>query len=232
MPKAFVHLHGQPLLRHALDRVLAVSGVGHIVVVAPADDVDRARAVVADASAAAVSSTAAMPAAPMTSTSMKSAAVRTDVVAGGADRSASVSAGLRALLPGDDIVLVHDAARALAPAPLFEAVAERVRAGSPAVVPGLPVTDTVKVVDASGRVTSTPPRESLRGIQTPQGFRREILERAHAAGSGATDDAALVELTGVGVTVIDGDPRAVKVTSPRDLALALTILQEDIHGTG
>jgi 2-C-methyl-D-erythritol 4-phosphate cytidylyltransferase len=228
MPKAFVHLHGQPLLRHALDRVLAVSGVGHVVVVAPADDVDRARAVVADASLAAVTSPAA---APMKSAPMRSAVVRTDVVAGGADRSASVSAGLRALLPGDDIVLVHDAARALAPAPLFEAVADRVRAGSPAVVPGLPVIDTVKVVDASGRVTSTPPRESLRGIQTPQGFRREILEHAHATGSGATDDAALVELTGVGVTVIDGDPRAVKVTSPRDLALALTILQEDMHGT-
>ena len=139
--------------------------------------------------------------------------------------------GLRALTAGDDIVLVHDAARALAPAPLFEAVADRIRAGSPAVIPGLPVTDTVKVVDASGRVTSTPPRESLRAIQTPQGFRREVLERAHASGSGATDDAALVELTGVGVMVIDGDPRAVKVTSPRDLDLALTILQEDIHGT-
>ena len=58
-----------------------------------------------------------------------------------------------------------------------------------------------------------------------------MLERAHAGGAGATDDAALVELTGVGVTVVDGDPRAVKVTSPRDLDLALTILQEDLHGT-
>jgi 2-C-methyl-D-erythritol 4-phosphate cytidylyltransferase len=214
MPKAFVHLRGQPLLRHALDRVLAVSGMGHVVVVAPAGYVDPARAVVADASAAAG----------------MSAAVRTDVVAGGAERSASVSAGLGALTADDDIVLVHDAARALAPAVLFEAVAERVRSGSPAVIPGLAVTDTVKVVDASGRVTSTPPRESLRAVQTPQGFRREVLERAHAGGSGATDDAALVELTGVPVTVIDGDPRAVKVTSPRDLDLALTMLQEDLRG--
>ena len=221
MPKAFVHLHGQPLLRHALDRVLAVSGVGHVVVVAPAGYLEPARAVVADASAAARMSPAAMSA----------AAVRTDVVAGGADRSASVSAGLRALAACDDIVMVHDAARALAPARLFEAVAEQIRAGSPAVIPGVPVTDTVKLVDASGRVTSTPPRESLRAIQTPQGFRREVLEHAHASGSGATDDAALVELTGVDVTVIDGDPRAVKVTSPRDLDLALTILQEDLHDT-
>lgn len=215
MPKAFVHLHGQPLLRHALDRVLAVSGLGHVVVVAPGSHVDPARAVLADAASAVG----------------LSAAVRTDVVAGGGDRSASVSAGLQVLTGADDIVLVHDAARALAPAQLFEAVAERVRSGSPAVVPGLPVTDTIKVIDASGQVTSTPPREALRAVQTPQGFRREVLERAHAGGAGATDDAALVELTGVGVTVIDGDPRAVKVTSPRDLELALTILQEDLHGT-
>jgi 2-C-methyl-D-erythritol 4-phosphate cytidylyltransferase len=217
MPKAFVHLHGQPLLRHALDRVLAVSGVGHVVVVAPAAYVGPAQVVVADASAAGVAS----------------AAVRTDVVAGGADRSASVSAGLRALTADDDIVLVHDAARALAPPQLFEAVAGRIRTGSPAVIPGLPVTDTVKVVDAAGQVTSTPRRESLRAVQTPQGFQRTVLEHAHAHAreAGATDDAALVELTGVGVTVIDGDPRAVKVTSPRDLDLALTILQEDLHGT-
>ena len=105
-----------------------------------------------------------------------------DVVAGGAERSASVQAGLRALAADDEVVLVHDAARALAPASLFEAVAAQVGAGSPAVVPGLPVTDTVKVVDEAGRVTSTPPRERLRAIQTPQGFRREVLERAHAGG--------------------------------------------------
>src|SRR4051812_40185921 len=148
MPKAFVHLHGQSLLRHALDRVLAVSGVGHVVVVAPAAYVDAAQVVVADASAAAV----------------MLAAVRIDVVAGGADRRAAGSAGPRGPPPPDDIVLVHDAARALAPPQLFEAVAGQVRSGSPAVIPGLPVTDTVKVVDAAGRVTSTPPRESLRAV--------------------------------------------------------------------
>jgi 2-C-methyl-D-erythritol 4-phosphate cytidylyltransferase len=212
VPKAFVSLHGQPLLRHALDRVLAVAGLGHVVVVAPAAHVDAARIVAAQSSRAA------------------GVDVPVDVVAGGAERSASVAAGLQALRADDDIVLVHDAARALAPALLFEAVTARVRAGSAAVVPGLPVTDTVKVVDASGRVTSTPPRELLRAIQTPQGFRRDVLERAHACGASATDDAALVELTGVDVTVVDGDPRAVKVTSPPDLELARTILQEDTHG--
>jgi len=212
VPKAFVSLHGQPLLRHALDRVLAVAGLGHVVVVAPATHVDATLVVAAQSVRAA------------------GVDVPVDVVAGGAERSASVAAGLQALRADDDIVLVHDAARALAPAPLFEAVAAHVRAGSAAVVPGLPVTDTIKVVDASGRVTSTPPRDRLRAIQTPQGFRRDVLERAHAGGSCATDDAALVELTGVQVTVVDGDPRAVKVTAPPDLELARTILQEDTHG--
>lgn len=210
-PKAFVPLHGQPLLRYALDRVLAVAAVRHVVIVAPAGCLDDALAVSAAASAEA------------------GGAAQVDVVAGGAERSASVQAGLRALAAEDQVVLVHDAARALAPASLFEAVIAQVGAGSPAVVPGLPVSDTVKIVDEAGRVTSTPPRERLRAIQTPQGFRREVLDRAHAGGSCATDDAALVELTGVAVTVIDGDPRAVKVTTPRDLDLARTILQEDSH---
>ena len=183
----------------------------HVVIVAPAGCLDEAVAVA-------------------TGRPRPAAAAQIDVVAGGAERSASVLAGLRALGAEDQVVLVHDAARALAPASLFEAVIAQVRAGSPAVVPGLPVSDTVKVVDEAGRVASTPPRERLRAIQTPQGFRRDVLERAHADGSSATDDAALVELTGVAVTVIDGDPRAVKVTTPRDLDLARTILQEDTHG--
>ena len=149
-----------------------------------------------------------------------------DVVAGGADRSASVAAGLAALRPDDGIVLVHDVARALAPADLFGRVIRAVRAGHPAVVPGLAVTDTVKVVDAQGRVLATPDRTSLRGIQTPQGFLREVLERAHGDGASATDDAGLVERVGGHVRVVDGDPRALKITSRLDLAVATVLLQD------
>jgi 2-C-methyl-D-erythritol 4-phosphate cytidylyltransferase len=155
-----------------------------------------------------------------------------DVVPGGVDRSASVVAGLGVLQHDDAIVLVHDVARCLAPSDLFDRVIQAVRAGHPAVVPGLPVTDTIKVVDAQGRVLATPDRESLRGIQTPQGFLREVLEHAHAQTPhqpvvvSATDDASLVERAGGHVHVVTGDHRALKITSPLDLTLATALLQD------
>jgi 2-C-methyl-D-erythritol 4-phosphate cytidylyltransferase len=142
------------------------------------------------------------------------------------DRSASVQAGLGALRPQDGIVLVHDVARCLAPPELFARVISVVRGGQPAVVPGLPVTDTVKMVDAQGRVLQTPDRQSLRAIQTPQGFRREVLERAYASGVSATDDAGLVERNGGHVRVVEGDHRALKITSPLDLTVATALLQD------
>jgi 2-C-methyl-D-erythritol 4-phosphate cytidylyltransferase len=154
---------------------------------------------------------------------------RVDVVPGGADRSASVAAGIAALHADDGIVLVHDAARCLAPADLFARVIHAVRAGHPTVVPGLAVTDTVKVVDADGRVIATPDRETLRGIQTPQGFLREVLEHAHVGGGYATDDAGLVERLGGPVLVVKGDPRGLKVTSALDLAVVTALLQNGTH---
>jgi 2-C-methyl-D-erythritol 4-phosphate cytidylyltransferase len=142
-------------------------------------------------------------------------------VTGGATRQDSVRAALRALPPETDIVLVHDAARPLAPVELIEAVAAAVRAGAPAVVPGLPVDDTVKRIDSHARVVETPPRRFLRAIQTPQGFTRELLERAHQLQAPeATDDAGLVELLGEPVLVIPGSPDAFKITRPEDLARA------------
>ena len=146
------------------------------------------------------------------------------VVAGGSERSRSVAAGLAALRDDVDVVLVHDAARCLAPAALFDRLAEAVRAGAPAVVPGLAVTDTIKQVDGDGRVVATPERSSLRAVQTPQAFRRSVLVDAHASGEDATDDAALVERLGGVVTVVDGDPLAFKVTTPDDLERAGRIL--------
>jgi 2-C-methyl-D-erythritol 4-phosphate cytidylyltransferase len=141
------------------------------------------------------------------------------VVAGGAERPDSVAAGLAALPADVDIVLVHDAARALTPSSQFAAVAAAVAAGAPAVVPGVPVVDTVKQVDGSGTVVATPPRAALRAIQTPQGFRRDVLERAHATAGAhpVTDDAELVEALGLPVLVVPGDPRAHKITTPDDL---------------
>jgi 2-C-methyl-D-erythritol 4-phosphate cytidylyltransferase len=207
MPKAFAPLCGESLLAHALRGVFGCGEVGHVIIVAPASHLDQARDVAG-------------------LNRLDGHHPRVDVVAGGADRSASVEAGLAVLRDDDGIVLVHDVARCLAPPDLFARVIRAVREGHPAVVPGLPVTDTVKVVDDKGRVLDTPERESLRGIQTPQGFRREVLERAHAGGDSATDDAGLVERTGGHVRVVTGDHRALKITSPLDLTLAKALLQD------
>lgn len=154
------------------------------------------------------------------------------VVAGGATREQSVRLALAALPADVDVVLVHDAARPLVPLELVDAVVRAVRSGAPAVVPGLPLTDTVKRVDARSLVLETPPRSSLRAVQTPQGFDRAVLERAYAASATAgdalpaTDDAGLVERLGEPVLVIPGDPAAFKVTHPADLALAERMLTE------
>jgi 2-C-methyl-D-erythritol 4-phosphate cytidylyltransferase len=180
------------LLFHAVQRLRAATGVETIVVAVPAG---------CEASVAAELSV-------MT-------------VTGGATRQQSVRAALRALPAEADIVLVHDAARPLAPVALIEAVAAAVRAGAAAVVPGMPVDDTVKRIDSAGRFVETPPRDFLRAIQTPQGFARELLERAHRLQAPeATDDAALVELLGEPVLVIPGSADAFKITRPQDLARA------------
>ena len=191
-------LGGVPLLEHAVHRAFGAAEVSHVVVVAPASHLKEAGAIA-------------------------SRAVRpddVDVVAGGAERTASVAAGLAALRRDDGIVLVHDAARALAPAGLFSRLVREVRNGHPAVVPGLPVTDTIKSVDGAGRVTGTPDRATLRAIQTPQAFLREVLEHAHGSGRHATDDAGLVEAMGGHVRVVEGDRLAFKITTPDDLATA------------
>ena len=146
------------------------------------------------------------------------------VVPGGAERTDSVAAGLAALAPACDIVLVHDAARCLTPLAVFQRVVDAVRAGAAGAVPGLPVVDTVKSVDAAGIITGTPDRASLRAVQTPQGFRREVLVTAYDSGVQATDDAALVERCGDHVIVVDGDPLAFKVTTADDLELAHWLL--------
>jgi 2-C-methyl-D-erythritol 4-phosphate cytidylyltransferase len=200
-----VTLNGEPLLGHALSRVLAVRAVGHVVVVAPRTHLEAARTVAATTSRPEV----------------------VDVVAGGAERTTSVAAGLAALGRDDDVVLVHDAARALAPPELFEAVIAAVAAGSEAVVPGLPVADTIKTVDGAGVVEGTPDRDRLRAVQTPQGFTRQVLTRAHASGVSASDDAGLAERIGVPVHVVPGDQRAMKVTTPHDLAVAALFLREE-----
>lgn len=205
VPKALVELSGRPLVWWAA-RGLRAGGVGTIVVTAPAASLDEFRGVIADIGGV-------------------------EVVAG-SDRSrqASVALGLAALGQRNegDVVLVHDAARPLTPAQVTARVIDAVRAGAGAVIPVLPVTDTLKSVDASGVVTGTPRRADMVAVQTPQGFRWDVLTRAHEAGASlgadeavaATDDAGLVEAIGAVVHTVAGDERSLKVTRPLDLSLA------------
>lgn len=144
-------------------------------------------------------------------------------VPGGSTRSASVRAGLDAVAGSAAIVVVHDAARPLAPPSLFDAVIGAVRAGADAAVPGLQIPDTVKRVDGN-RVVDTISRDGLRAVQTPQAFRADALRAAHTAGGDATDDAALVEANGGRVVVVPGDPRNIKITTPADLVVAAALL--------
>jgi 2-C-methyl-D-erythritol 4-phosphate cytidylyltransferase len=145
--------------------------------------------------------------------------------AGGATRSDSVRAGL-ALVPADaDVVVVHDAARPLASARLFERVVRAVAGGADGAVPALPIADTVKRVDGD-RVVETVARDALVGVQTPQAFRAEVLRAVHRVGGVDTDDAALVEAAGGSVVIVEGERRNLKLTLADDLALAEALLNE------
>lgn len=197
-PKAFVPIGGIPMLGLAVGGLIASGVVDEIIVMVPTELVENTAALLPSA-----------------------APVR--VVPGGAERTDSVRAGLAAA--GDSAYfLVHDAARALTPPALITRIVSELRAGHPAVVPALPVVDTVKAVDAEGVVTGTPDRAVLRAVQTPQGFSAEVLRRAYTHPELATDDAGLVERLGIAVRTVAGDPLAFKITTPLDLRLAEAVL--------
>ena len=209
VPKAFAGLDGLTVLDCALAGIAEWDAIGALVVVAPAERVDDAERAVRRA---------------LRDRLAASREVAVAVVAGGSSRQESVARGLAALSPSD-IVLVHDAARALAPAALFDRVAAEVAASGDGVVPVLPIRDTIKRVHGDV-VLGTVDREELVAVQTPQGFPREVLERAYAAAEReATDDAALVSAIGHPVRTIDGDERAFKITTPADLARAEALLR-------
>ncbi len=217
IPKAFHQLEGRTLVERAVDGLLDSGVVDAVLVAVPADLTDEAKLILGEKAA---------------------------VVAGGCDRTQSVSLALSAMseVPGSeapDFVLVHDAARPLTPPALIVRVVESLRAGHAAVVPALPLSDTIKAVDANGVVLGTPERAGLRAVQTPQGFATGLLLRAYRAyqsaatpvgalgsrGSSVTDDASLVEQVGGQIQVVEGDPLAFKITNQLDLLLAQAIVR-------
>ncbi|BBZ77988.1 2-C-methyl-D-erythritol 4-phosphate cytidylyltransferase [Mycolicibacterium anyangense] len=198
IPKAFVDLGGRTMLERAVDGLVDSGVVDRVVVAAPPDRVDATMLILGE---------------------------RATVVAGGPERPETVRRALAAV--GDpQFVLVHDAARPLTPVEQMQRVVSALRDGLRAVIPVLPVVDTIKAVDANGVVLGTPERSGLRAVQTPQGFDTDLLRRAYQrAGSAVvTDDASLVEFLGTPVHTVAGDTLAFKITTPLDLKLAKAVL--------
>lgn len=196
MPKQWQMLDGKPVLAHTLAVFQGHPEIGQIVLVLHRDDLGRADAFVDP---------------------------RTDVVAGGADRSASVQAGLAAVAETAH-VLIHDVARPLVTAPLIASVLDAL-ATSPGAAPALAVTDALWTGDA-GRVTGTQDRTGLFRAQTPQGFALSAIRAAHAAHrGGAADDVEVARAFGLDVAIVAGDEDNLKITLPEDFERAKRIMR-------
>lgn len=230
-PKAFVELGDRTLIEHCISTVTAIPGGGHLVIVVPEELAAEALALVA---AAAPGATGWI----------------VSVTPGGRERHESVRFGVDALPEHVEIVLVHDAARPLAPASLFERVAAEVRRTGASVIPALRVADTLKRVGDDGVVHETVDRAPLVAVQTPQGFPRLGLAAAHdrlgAGPSGPstpgsssvsahagdpTDDAEVVQRAGGTVRTVAGDVLAHKLTTPGDLTLLAALLHSQTGGS-
>lgn len=210
VPKAFVSLRDRTLLERSVTAMETSEVVDEIIVLVSPDMEDYARHTLRE---------------------------HRDIrfVHGGGERADSIWEGLKAIADENAVVLIHDAARALTPPGMIARVAQAVLSGSPAVVPVVPVADTIKRVDRENKnlIVDTPDRATLRAVQTPQGFDLAQLREANQKyysesdpGFVATDDASLMEWFGTSVRAVQGDPMAFKITTPIDLVLAKTITDE------
>jgi len=201
--KQFLSLAGEPILLRAVRPFLAHAGVRAIVVALPAEQVERVPPWLIDRDD------------------------RILIVEGGETRRDSVWAGLQALPPDLDVVVVHDGARPLV-SPDVVARCIDVAAGGVGAVAGYPAVDTMKRVDDAGSVTGTPERSSLWHAQTPQAFPGvqilQAYQRAIAEDWPATDDAALIEKSGGAVVMVESSPANLKITRQEDLDVAESVL--------
>lgn len=261
--KALERLSGEPLFVRSA-RAMAESGVvDRIAIVAPADRIEEFEGILqavpfgraADSLGGTAGPAKGVAGGLEQAASIEGAAgrIEVDVVSGGRTRQESVARGLdrvfEAYRPAasSDCVLIHDAARPLVPGAVIRRVVDALAAGHPAVVPALPVADTIKRVEriAEGeagadleRVVETHDRTLLRAMQTPQGFHLEAVLRAHRdfaekgeeEASAAPDDAALVEAAGLPVVLVRGSERSMKITRPIDLAIAQLLADDPSLG--
>ncbi len=207
-PKPFLLLAGRPLILHTLSR-FAASRVRRVIVVTGVKEASRCRELI--------------------ESDIQLRCLDCIVEVGGARRQDSVSRGLARVDPDCEIVVIHDGVRPFVSSRLINRCIEVVfRAG--AVVVGIPVRSTIKVVSNERRVLETPPRSTLWEIQTPQVFRLEIIRaaynRAILEGTEATDDAMLVERLGKSVSLVEGHPTNIKITTVEDMLLAEALIRE------
>jgi len=206
LSKQYLALGGMPLLVHTLNVFERCPVVDALLVVVPPSDVKAVR-------------TEMLP-----RWSLKKLA---GIVPGGKERQDSVRAGIEALDRETELVVIHDAVRPFITVELIENCI-RAAAEEGAATVGVPVKDTVKEVGADGRVMRTCDRNLLWLTQTPQAFRRDIIENAHRAavrdGYRGTDDTSLVERLGIAVRMIRGDYGNIKITTPEDLVIAEALL--------
>lgn len=202
VPKAFVPLAGRPMVVHAVEAFRRATSIDYLVAVVPEELADSAPQLCGD-----------------------------DVVCvpGGAQRQESVSAGLDRCPPDVRVVAVHDAARPLVSPELIDRTVAALVPPWDAVAPGIPVVDTLKLVDSRRAVMRTVDRTGLWAVQTPQVAGRATLERVHArvapSADAATDDLSLIERAGGKVRLVEGDWRNLKVTAPGDLTVAEQLLR-------
>lgn len=206
--KAFVVLAGKTILERTVTVFSDLPEIGEIIIVVAPDEVDEIKGQV-------------------------KFYPRQDiikVVAGGAERQYSVENALAAVRDDAEIVLIHDGTRPLISRRVIRQIIQVVRDNSAAIV-AVPVKDTIKVVASGGFVTSTPTRSELWAVQTPQGFKRDLLiqayRKAREEGFLGTDDSSLVERLGIPVKIVPGEYENIKITTPEDLPIAKMILTEN-----